>query len=87
MGTDVTTLDRRRYLIAPELLLDDMTLRSGWAAVVDGGRFTAVGPHPQLASAHPDLPVVAAPGRLLMPGLVDAHHHLTQAFGTAYAFG
>ena len=87
MGTDVTTLDRPRYLIAPELLLDDMTPRSGWAAVVDGGRFTAVGPRPELAAAHPELPVVAAPGRLLMPGLVDAHHHLTQAFGTAYAFG
>jgi cytosine/adenosine deaminase-related metal-dependent hydrolase len=87
VATDTTTLSLERYLIAPELLLDDMTPRSGWAAVVDGGRFTAVGPRARLQGAHPELPVVTAPGRLLMPGLVDAHHHLTQAFGTAYAFG
>ena len=27
------------------------------------------------------------PGMLLMPGFIDAHHHLTQTFGKALAFG
>ena len=30
---------------------------------------------------------IALPQRLLMPGFVDAHHHLTQCFGKALAFG
>ncbi|MFI7011832.1 amidohydrolase family protein [Streptomyces sp. NPDC050145] len=59
----------------------------GWAVVVDGGRFLAVGPAEELERAHPRLGAVRMPGHLLMPGFVDAHHHLTQSFGSALAFG
>ena len=30
---------------------------------------------------------VDLPGRLLMPGFIDAHHHLTQSFGKSLVFG
>ncbi|TDT42731.1 cytosine/adenosine deaminase-related metal-dependent hydrolase [Streptomyces sp. BK208] len=59
----------------------------GWAVVVDDGRFAAVGPADELARSHPHLDAVPMPGHLLMPGFVDAHHHLTQSFGAALAFG
>ncbi|MEV7794750.1 amidohydrolase family protein [Streptomyces sp. NPDC087512] len=59
----------------------------GWAVVVDDGRFTAVGPADELARTHPRLDAVRLPGHLLMPGFVDTHHHLTQSFGAALAFG
>ncbi|MFD5971054.1 amidohydrolase family protein [Streptomyces sp. NPDC060311] len=59
----------------------------GWAVVVDDGRFTAVGPADELTRTHPHLNAVRAPGHLLMPGFVDTHHHLTQSFGAALAFG
>jgi len=40
------------------------------------------------SSAHnPDLAVRDLPGHLIMPGFIDAHHHLTQSFGKALAFG
>ncbi|MGW5786718.1 amidohydrolase family protein [Streptomyces sp. NPDC003757] len=59
----------------------------GWAVVVDDGRFAAVGPVDELARSHPHLDAVTMPGHLLMPGFVDTHHHLTQSFGAALAFG
>lgn len=59
----------------------------GWAVVVDDGRFAAVGPADELARSHPHLDAVTMPGHLLMPGFVDTHHHLTQSFGAALAFG
>ncbi len=38
-------------------------------------------------AAHPQLPPLALPGTLLMPGFVDAHTHLAQAFGKSLVFG
>lgn len=87
MDTDLAGLRSTVHLVVPELLLADETVRRGWGAVVEDGRFTAVGPLETLRAAHPGVTEVDAPNRLLMPGLVDAHHHLTQSFGTAYAFG
>lgn len=84
---DLAALDEAAYLVVPELVLAPDGLHRGWAVVVDGGKFAAVGPADTVRAAHPDLPVASAPGRLLMPGFVDAHHHLTQSFGTPYAFG
>ena len=40
-----------------------------------------------MRAAHPGLAPVALPQRLLMPGLIDTHTHLTQSFGKALAFG
>ena len=40
-----------------------------------------------LASRHPDAVEVRLPGAMIMPGFIDAHHHLTQSFGKALAFG
>jgi cytosine/adenosine deaminase-related metal-dependent hydrolase len=70
-----------RAVLLPEGPLD------GWAVVVDAGRFEAVGPADELEHRYPQLNAVRLPGHLLMPGFVDAHHHLTQSFGSALAFG
>jgi imidazolonepropionase-like amidohydrolase len=43
--------------------------------VVDNGRIAAVGPAAEVALA-PDLPVMDAGNRTVMPGLIDAHVHL-----------
>lgn len=57
------------------------------AVLVENGRFAAVDKPEALRSARPDATVVPLPDRLLMPGFIDAHQHLTQAFGKALAFG
>jgi cytosine/adenosine deaminase-related metal-dependent hydrolase len=77
---------------ADELLLvpDHLMLRDGPAAGhavhVAGGRFRDVGPADALAR-HPHLTPLPLPGKLLMPGMIDAHHHLTQSFGKSLAYG
>lgn len=52
-----------------------------------GGRFAAVGPLHEVRSRAPAVPVLALPRMPPMPGFVDAHHHLTQSFGKALAYG
>jgi 5-methylthioadenosine/S-adenosylhomocysteine deaminase len=78
---------------ADELLLvpDHLMLRDGPAAGhavrVSGGRFCDVGPAATLFARHPHLTPLQLPGKLLMPGMIDAHHHLTQSFGKSLAYG
>lgn len=74
-------------LLVPDAVLLPEGPADGWAVTIDDGRFEAVGPADELEGAHPQLPAVRLPGHLLMPGFVDAHHHLTQSFGSALAFG
>jgi cytosine/adenosine deaminase-related metal-dependent hydrolase len=73
------------------LLPEQVMLRQGpvrdHAVVVAGGKFRDVGPASDVRARHPELDAIALPGKLLMPGFVDAHHHLTQTFGKALAFG
>ncbi|AKZ53680.1 putative amidohydrolase [Streptomyces ambofaciens ATCC 23877] len=76
-----------RFLLAPDAVLLPEGPADGWAVVVAGGRFEDVGPADELGSRHPLARAVRLPGHLLMPGFVDAHHHLTQSFGAALAFG
>lgn len=73
-------------LVPGHVLLADGPTR-GHAVVVSGGKFTAVGPADELVASHPHLEPLALPDKLLMPGFIDAHHHLTQSFGKALAFG
>lgn len=81
------TFTRDELLLVPEqLLLPDGCVRDH-AVVVRGGRFVRVGPAAALAAEFPQLTPTELPQRLLMPGLIDAHTHLTQALGKALAFG
>ncbi|SDJ56989.1 amidohydrolase family protein [Streptomyces indicus] len=74
-------------LLAPDAVLLPEGPADGYGVVVDGGVFRAVGPLAELRRTHPGLAPVRLAGHLLMPGFVDAHHHLTQSFGSALAFG
>ncbi|MGW7485674.1 amidohydrolase family protein [Streptomyces sp. NPDC054786] len=77
----------RQQLLVPELLLlPDGPVRHQ-AVLVRDGKFRTIGPAEQLIAAHRDVPPVRLDGHLLMPGFVDAHHHLTQSFGKAQSFG
>ena len=74
-------------LLAPaQLMLCDGPV-ADHAVVIAGGKFRDVGPRVEVQSRHPGVTELALPGKLLMPGFVDAHHHLTQTFGKALAFG
>ncbi len=81
------TLQQREVLLAPALTLIDETPCTDWAVLVRDGVFADVGPRTEVAARHPQIAAVELPARLLMPGFIDSHHHLTQAFGKALAFG
>ena len=47
------------------------------AVLVDGDRIVAVGPAAELAARAPDAERLGGPGHLVLPGLINAHQHLT----------
>lgn len=61
----------------------DASLLAGAAVAVDGPRIVAVGAQQEMAARFPDAEVIDGGGRLLMPGLVNAHMH----FYSTYARG
>ena len=83
----LNALQAADVLLQPDFTLVDDTPRAGLAVVIRDGVFADVGPAAAVAARHPHLAVTALPGRLLMPGLIDTHNHLTQAYGKALAFG
>ncbi|WP_420451392.1 amidohydrolase family protein [Ilumatobacter sp.] len=50
---------------------------SGSAIAVAGDRITSIGPADELRAAHPHATIVGGPGHLALPGLINAHQHLT----------
>ncbi|MDI3381672.1 amidohydrolase family protein [Xenophilus aerolatus] len=86
-SSDLIPADGGPLLLAPEWLMRPDGAQRGWAAAVQGGRFTHVGPRDEVLATHRGRTVVELPQHVLMPGLVDTHTHLTQAFGKSLAFG
>ncbi|MGW7432441.1 amidohydrolase family protein [Streptomyces sp. NPDC054861] len=74
-------------LLVPDAVLLPEGPAEDFAVVVADGSFRAVGTAAQVRRAHPHLAEARLHGHVLMPGFVDAHHHLTQSFGSALAFG
>jgi 5-methylthioadenosine/S-adenosylhomocysteine deaminase len=74
-------------LIVPERVLLADGPAGGCGVAIRGGLFADVGEADGVVQRHPDLTPITLPGVLMMPGFVDAHHHLTQTFGKALAFG
>lgn len=83
--TDLHTLHQQPTLLVPAQTLLPDGPESGLAVQVEDGRIAAVGPMAQFeGSPHRRIEL---PGRLLMPGFIDAHHHLSQSFGKSLVFG
>jgi cytosine/adenosine deaminase-related metal-dependent hydrolase len=80
-------LSQPEVLLHPAYVLIDEVPEADQAVLIRDGVFADVGPREAVQRRHPHLTPVALPGRLLMPGFVDTHHHLTQSFGKALAFG
>ena len=73
-------------LLVPDLIVtmdEDLTILSDTAVLVENGMITALGDPDDLASAHAGAERVDLPDRLLMPGLINAHHHSGMLRGTA----
>lgn len=73
-------------LLPEQLMLPDGPVREH-ALFISNGCFADVGPTAVLRERYPHLRVVPLPGKIVMPGFIDAHHHLTQSFGKSLAYG
>jgi cytosine/adenosine deaminase-related metal-dependent hydrolase len=69
------------YALAPDLVLTADGPQRDVAIEVAGGRIARLAPADAVADA------IRLPGRAVIPGFVDAHTHLGQAFGKAFVFG
>ncbi|MFQ5919474.1 MAG: imidazolonepropionase [Thermoplasmata archaeon] len=73
IGRLVTLGGYRRPRRGRELL--DLGVQDGAAVLIEGGRVTAAGPETQVVPEARGVEVLDAGGRLVIPGLVDAHTH------------
>ena len=79
--------DSPEVLICPEWMMLPQGAVRDHAVLLRNGRIARVGDAAALCREHGGIARKRLPQRLLMPGLIDAHHHLTQSFGKALAFG
>ena len=70
-----------RYTLAPDILLTPSGPQRDMAISVANGKIVAVAP----ARTMPD--AIKLPQQAIVPGFVDAHTHLGQAFGKSFVFG
>ena len=71
-------------LLVPERCYAAGAVQEGWAVRLEDGRITAVGPRAALSlrpagQGDAPEPVLPLPGRLLLPGGVNAHNHSFQS--------
>lgn len=57
---------------------DGQLVRNGAVALADDGSIASVGVYDQLAAEHPEAEVFGDGNGIVMPGLVNAHTHLTE---------
>lgn len=82
---DLRTMHEHPTLLLPDHVLLPDGVHVQHAVLVEDGRVAAVGPSAKFRST--DAERIPLPRRLLMPGFIDAHHHLTQTFGKSLVFG
>jgi 5-methylthioadenosine/S-adenosylhomocysteine deaminase len=76
----------RPLLLLPDHVVtmdDELSVLSGVGVLVVGDTIADVADADDLRARHPDAEIVELPDRLLMPGLVNAHHHSGMLRGTA----
>ncbi|MEO0322448.1 MAG: hypothetical protein AAF447_05800 [Myxococcota bacterium] len=62
-------LVRGRWLFTGETVLAD------GAVAVEADKVVAIGPWESLRARYPEAPVLGSDGHLVLPGLINAHHH------------
>lgn len=66
---------------------ETMTRIENGCVAVEGGIITAVGDTKALRSRYPEAEFLDARGRFILPGLINAHHHIYSAFARGMNLG
>lgn len=86
-GPDHSAFNADEYLLVPEEVLLPSGCAKGKAVRIADGKFAEIDDVAALTSRYPDLTPIELPEKLLMPGFVDTHHHLTQSLGKSLVCG
>ncbi|MDN3722319.1 hypothetical protein QW131_31685 [Roseibium salinum] len=78
---------RSSFALAPDLLLTPKGAQPGMVLQVRDGAISFVGFRTDFETQFRDTPVTDLPERAIVPGFIDAHTHLGQAFGKAITGG
>ncbi len=73
--------------LAPQYVMTPENVREQCGVIVQNHKFLAVDTVETLAKRYPEAKKIELPGQLLMPGFIDTHQHLGQAFGKGLAYG
>lgn len=71
-----------RFLVSADALLEGFTadgapiLHADAAMLVENGLVAAIGPRGHLEKAHPEADRLGGAGKVVIPGLINAHHHV-----------
>lgn len=79
--------ERSTYVLAPDLVLTAQGAQPGMVVQVTDGRISFVGPRSDFETHSPATRITELPDRAIVPGFIDAHTHLGQAFGKAITGG
>jgi cytosine/adenosine deaminase-related metal-dependent hydrolase len=71
-----TTLVRGKHVIVGTTGADEPVVLDDGAVVQQDGTIVAVGPHAELAARHRPDEVLGSADHVVMPGLVNGHHHV-----------
>lgn len=86
-GLSPEILDANALLLVPEEVMLESGFAKDKAVLIANGRFAEINERDALVARHPELRPIEMPGKLLMPGFIDTHHHLTQSLGKSLVFG
>ncbi|MBL4893022.1 MAG: amidohydrolase family protein [Rhizobiaceae bacterium] len=85
IATDLLKLSR--YALAPETLLTEGGALASMVLNVVDGEIEFVGLRIEFEKTHPDTPIIDLPGKAIVPGFIDCHAHVGQAFGKTLTGG
>ncbi|MBS0219636.1 MAG: amidohydrolase family protein [Proteobacteria bacterium] len=75
------------YALEPDIILGPSGELSGQILVVQDGYVAAVAPRTALPHEFQRVAIRAMPGCAIIPGFIDAHHHIIEPFAKAMTFG
>lgn len=75
-GQATTSIVRGRHILLRAIDDDRVETLDDGAIVQQDGTITAIGAFTEIAARYPDVPVIGDADSLVIPGLVDAHHHI-----------
>lgn len=75
------------YALAPDILLAPDGDHADRVIVVQGTSIAAIVPRAEFAAAWPGIALTELSGCAIVPGIVDAHHHIIEPFAKGLTFG